>query len=196
MEHQLDIELETNISLHNYIRRLPYELQDVIYIKHWRKTYSNEVVKELDKCLKHRLYLYTENLVCNLHADSDTKKDSDIVIKPMMYKTVENDPNNSGIFIITYYDSIAYSDGHVKSEYTRPWKVATFLTYWSSSNASHRGRSIKIEMDQQQVYDEHLTIYRCPIYTRLDKVTDYWNIGDKYYDRRDYQHLLTPSLST
>lgn len=119
-----------------------------------------------------------------------------------MYKTVENDINNPNVLLVTFYDSIEYTLGvnsmHYDYNYDiiiqynncRPWKIAVFYTVYIRSNAEYY-ESIKWETKQQQVYNEQLNLYRCPIYTRLNKVTDHWDIGDKYCDRRDYAHLLT-----
>lgn len=206
-----------NLAIYRKIRQLPYDLQEDIgkyELQHWKYIYSRDVVNQLDECLKHRTYLYTENKLMRLLRLRDQIIDlkkidelDELVIKPMMYKEVTTSASDKNVLEVTYYDSIeyntnyrrdvirsgpAYISNNINYKDCRPWKVPVFMQISMLANMKfYNSMSMQLELDQQNVYNEQLKLYGCPISGQLSKVTDYWHIGDKYVDHREYAHLLT-----
>lgn len=194
----------TDINVEDLIYILPFELQDIIWRYYWRHIWTSKVIDQLDTVLKHRLYGYTEEMVFNLGSDKKIENSKDIiVIKPLKYMEVENSDTCPRKINTTYYGYIKYKNPYEISLFRdsiRPWKVTCYvdssihddsvpgcpcgaLNWWF-----HEEYSDKMFNELYEFESKNLP---CPIITTLDKVMDFWRIGDKYFDKSDYGHLLT-----
>lgn len=198
LKHSIDKELLQQI------KELPWELQDKIWCKYWRYRWTNDVVAQLDNVLSHRLFMITESRLYKTFTNAigyelSGSQNSQIVIKPMIYAETTLCRGKVDVIMTEFY-GVPYN----KSGVSRPWKVACSVAkhniilendkvtkyHRQSINTMHH---IKILAEKEicDAYEWQLKNVRCPIITTLDKVTNYWIIGDPYYDKRDYGHMLT-----